>query len=170
MPMGDPPSKPRTDPATDVHAAGESPAQADAASACDAGAEDIPPKLAARIAAVTALADDVEAAAARLHAGRTDCIAADASAISARVTALEEAVAGEALEDTARAALQAPLARLDAALSTHQALVDALRTAAAALVAQAKREQRKRAGGGLYSAEGAAAYASNAGGRVLGRL
>ncbi len=127
--------------------------------------------------ALDALAEAVEAASDRLRAGRTDHVGADASAISERASALDGAaqpilatLAGDAAV-AARAALSGSVDRVQGALASHARLVTTLQGAARSLAAQAKREQVKRAGGGLYSAEGASAgRVATSGGRVLGQL
>lgn len=167
---------------TPASAARSAPPAADIPSTSDIGETDAPATAAAAALDTVrtnaeALAETVEAASARLRAGRTDQIGPDAAAISARAAALEDEaqarlsdLEGDAAAE-AKATLTAPFERVQAAVEAHLRLVARLQGAARSLAEQAKREQVKRAGGGLYSAEGATAgRVATAGGRLLGQL
>lgn len=154
-------------------------AMSDSLEKSDAAIEDAAPAPALQscVDAIQALTSDVEASLARLRAGRTDTLAADVAAISAGAAQLETHSAawvgldGEH-DDAAKDIFTEPLERLHGAIAAHQNITSALQNAADALVTQAKREQIKRAGGGLYSARGATAGGTSAGGagRVIGQL
>lgn len=106
----------------------------------------------------------------QLVCGQIDGAGSAAAPLAEAVATLEDASrAAETLDEADGEALKTILTPLSDAIARYLRVVTALRDTAKSLGADARREQVKRAGGGLYSAVGAAPTAGYSG-RVLGKL
>lgn len=111
---------------------------------------------------------DVNAAALALKAGSMDAARDAAGALSDHVARLDGLAAKCATTALSLRTTQI-LRALQDKLSAYGALVSGVRDASQSLAQDAQREQRKRAGGGLYAATGAAPTTAAAG-RFIGKL
>lgn len=102
---------------------------------------------------------------------RTGCVtsARDAAGGLPEATATFESLAKHQSAETLSPRTQAIMKTVQTALLRYGALVDGVRAAAQTLAQDAQREQRKRAGGGLYSPMGASPTTAAAG-RILDKL
>ncbi len=129
------------------------------------------PEQAARplIAAAKRLTRTLERASDAYRAGRLDAARELSASLTERVAAFETQArsADHTMAKTAK--VQTALRGVAAATDRHAGILSALQNAASSLGEDARRMQRKRAGGGLYSALGAAPAGAGSG-RILGKL